>query len=104
MAWIFTVAGVLLMAFGRYRQAKQQGVWHGKFFFGLMGAVGLFVGLVIVPVCRSALLDTHPAVALVMMLGGGLAFVVGVVVVARKVSKGWVVQEPSNIAPVVSGE
>ena len=92
MGWIFAVTGVLLMAFGQYRRAKQQGVWRWGFFLGLLGAIGLFVGLVIVPLCRSNLLETNPNLLVALLLGGGLVFVASVIVVARRVSKDWVVK------------
>ena len=93
MGWILTVAGVLLIAFGQYREARQQGVWRWKFFFGLLGAAALFIGLVIVPLSRSDLLETHPDLLLVLILGGVLAFTTAVIVVARKVSKDWVLRK-----------
>ena len=95
--WVFTVAGLLFMAYGRYRQAKQQGVWRWGFFFALLGAMGLFFGLVIVPLTRSSWMESHPDLFFAVTLGAILLFVMASLVVARRVSKDWLVkgsQEP----------
>ena len=92
MGWMFSVAGVLLMAFGQYRRAKQQGRWHWGLFLGILGAAGLFIGLVILPLAQSNLINTNPNLLIVLILVAALSFPVGVVLVARKVSKNWVVK------------
>ena len=93
MGWIFMVVGVLLMAFVRFRRAKQQGVWMWKLFFGLLAAVALFIGCVIVPLSSSNLMETHPDLLMVLIFGSILLFTAGVVVMARKAAKGWVAKQ-----------
>ena len=88
--WMIPVAGVLLMAFVRYRSAKQEGAWHWGLFLGILGSAGLFIGAVIVPLASGNLINSNPNLLMGLIFGSIAVYLVGLIWVLRRYTSRWV--------------
>jgi hypothetical protein len=74
MLWLIYCALFLLMLFNIFRMLRQRGRPAWMLFLGLIASVAAYVGLFVLPVASSALLDRHRLLLGLILVGGTLLY------------------------------
>jgi hypothetical protein len=83
----------LITARAVYRESKKAGSWDWGGFWTLLGLIAA-MGAVVVYVILGPLPDTHPRVAVGLLVAGGVVFLAGLGVMAKRASKGATARDP----------
>src|SRR5580698_8332388 len=74
MLWLIYCALFLLMLFNIFRMLRQRGRPAWMLFLGLIASVAAYVGLFVLPVASSTLLDRHRLLLGLILVGGTLLY------------------------------
>jgi hypothetical protein len=74
MLWLIYCGFFLLMLFNIFRMLNQRGRPAWLLFFGLIASVAAYVGLFVLPVASSTVLDRHRVLLTLILVGGTLLY------------------------------